>query len=102
MFVFPFLLIIWFGIYSFTKPLHIFIFSLASLIISSAKNIKLPYKQLWNIGAYALVPATCLAAFMDIIGQRIPFFGFIYCILYVVYLFIGIQAVSAKPGELSQ
>ena len=101
-FVFPFLLIIWFGIFCFTKPLQIFIFSLASLIISSVMNAKLPYKQLWNIGAYALVPATCLAAFMDMIGLRIPFFPLIYCIIYVVYLYIGIKAVSAKPGELSQ
>lgn len=96
MFVFPVLLIIWFGIYSFTKPLHIFIFSLASLIISSAMNIKLPYKQLWNIGAYALVPATCLATLMDVLGLRIPFFALFYCILYIGYLYIGIRAAKVS------
>jgi hypothetical protein len=99
MFVFPALLIIGFAIYSFTKPLQIFVFSLASLIISSITNAKLPYKQLWNIGAYALVPATCLAAFMDIIGLRPPFFALLYCILYITFLFIGIKAVNGSSAS---
>jgi hypothetical protein len=93
-FVFPFLLIIWFGIYCFTKPLQIFIFSLVSLIISSVMTAKLPYKQIWNIGAYALVPSTCLAALMDMLGLRLPFFALFYCILYIVYLYIGIRAAT--------
>jgi hypothetical protein len=99
MFVFPALLIIGFAIYSFTKPLQIFVFSLASLIISSITNAKLPYKQLWNIGAYALVPSTCLAAFMDIIGLRPPFFALLYCILYITFLFIGIKAVNGSSAS---
>jgi len=99
LFVFPVLLIIWFLVYCFTKPVHVFIFSLVSLIITSILKVKLSYKELWNIGAYALVPATCLAAFMDILGLRILFFPLFYCLAYSVYLYLGINAVSAPESS---
>ena len=94
MFIFPVLLIIWFSIYSFTKPLHVFLFSLVSLVIMAVLKTRLTYKELWNIGVYALVPATCLAAFMDILGLRILFFPLFYSLLYVCYLYMAIKAVG--------
>ncbi|MFA5101395.1 MAG: DUF1189 family protein [Candidatus Omnitrophota bacterium] len=102
LFVFPVLLILWFFVYLFTKPLHVFIFSLVSLIITAILKVKLPYKELWNIGAYALVPATCLAAFMDITGLRVLFFPLFYCLAYSVYLYLGIKAVKQARETVSK
>jgi hypothetical protein len=99
LFVFPVLLIIWFLVYCFTKPVHVFIFSLVSLLITAILKVKLSYKELWNIGAYALVPATCLAAFMDILGLRVLFFPLFYCLAYAVYLYLGINAAGVNTAS---
>lgn len=95
MFIFPVLLLFWYCVYCFTKPLHILIFSLVSLIIAAILKHKFPYSQLWNIGVYAIVPATCLAAVMDIFGLKILFFPLFYCIVYAVYLYLGINSAGA-------
>ncbi|HQJ15853.1 MAG TPA: DUF1189 family protein [Candidatus Omnitrophota bacterium] len=99
MFIFPVLLLFWFSVYTFTKPLHVLIFSLASMIIAGVLKTKFAYSQLWNIGVYALVPATCLAAAMDIMGLRFPFFALIYCIVYTTYLYLALRSVTVTPSE---
>ncbi|MCU0650961.1 MAG: DUF1189 domain-containing protein [Candidatus Omnitrophica bacterium] len=95
-FVFPALLILWFVIWCIVKPLHIFIFSLISLIIGAVSKARLAYKELWNIGAYAIVPGTSLAVLMDILGLKIPLAGLIYWIIYIVYLYLGIKEAAAE------
>jgi len=90
--VFPLLLLFWFSVYCFTKPLHVFIFSIVSLIISACFKRKFSYSQLWNIGVYALVPATCLAVVLDILGLRLPFFPLVYCLTYAGYLYAALKA----------
>jgi hypothetical protein len=99
MLIFPVLLLIWFVVYSFTKPLHVLIFSLVSLIIAGILKHKLAYSQLWNIGTYAIVPATCLAAVMVIFGLRVLFFPLFYCLVYIVYLYLGIHAVANEQTQ---
>jgi hypothetical protein len=93
LFVFPALLIIWFLVYSFTKPLQVFFFSLASLLITAILKVRFAYRELWNIGVYAVVPPTCLAALVDVTGLRLPLFGLLYCMIYLFYLYLGIKAV---------
>ncbi|HQO37938.1 MAG TPA: DUF1189 family protein [Candidatus Omnitrophota bacterium] len=100
MWIFPVLVLFWFVVYSCTKPLHVFIFSLVSLIIVAVVKVKMTYKEIWNTGAYALVPATCIAAFCDIIGLRIPFFPLVYILAYVVYLYLGIRSAGAGGDAL--
>jgi hypothetical protein len=97
LFVFPVLLVVLFVWYFFIKPVHVFIFSLVSLITASILKVKLSYKELWNIGAYALVPSTCAAVVIVVLGFKVPFFGFLYCMIYSMYLYLGIKACGAVP-----
>jgi hypothetical protein len=99
LFVFPVLLAVLFIWYFFIKPLHVFIFSLVSLITAAILKVKLSYKELWNIGAYALVPSTCIAVLITALGLKIPFFGFLYCMIYGMYLYLGIKASGAVPAQ---
>ncbi|MFA6384970.1 MAG: DUF1189 family protein [Candidatus Omnitrophota bacterium] len=98
LFVFPVLLVICFAAYCFAKPAHVFIFSLASLIIAAIMKIKLSYKEMWNIGAYALVPSTCAAVLLDVSGFRVPFFWLLYCAIYIAYLYLGMKASAAASS----
>ncbi len=86
------LVFLWFlGIYFFTKPLQILVFSLISLIFNANLKAALPYKQLLNIGIYALVPCTSLAVVANLANLTIPLFWAVYLLIYSYYLFIGIR-----------
>lgn len=89
--LYPFIFI-WIGIlYFFTKVVQVLFFSVFSFIVN--KNLKKPltYKNLINIGIYALTAPTALALIKELLNLKIPLFGLIYISIYVIYLFLGIK-----------
>ncbi|MCK4810549.1 MAG: DUF1189 family protein [Candidatus Omnitrophica bacterium] len=102
LFVFPLVFLWFFCVYIFTKPAQILIFSLVSLIFNKNLKTGLSYKQLLNIGTYALVPPTLLAATKDIANLKIPLFGAVYVLIYILYFFWGIKATRELPKEIKE
>ncbi|OQX54534.1 MAG: hypothetical protein B5M48_00250 [Candidatus Omnitrophica bacterium 4484_213] len=72
-----------------TKFLQLFLFSPVSLITNTLAKVKLQYKDLLNIGVYALTPATFLATLFLLFNVVIPAFGFIYVLIYSAFLVLG-------------
>jgi len=93
-FIYPFLSIWFFFVYSFNKLLQILFFSLVSLMIAKSVKQAFSYKHLLNIGIYAVVPPTAAAIGKELLNFNIPQFWIIYSFIYVVYLFWGIKASS--------
>lgn len=77
---------------SIARFLQILIFSLISVAASSITGTKLSYKQLFNIGIFAITPSTILGALLAIFGVQLPLFGIIYSGLYIIYLIMAILA----------
>jgi len=77
--------------------LQILLFSIISVATSSIANIKLSYKQLFNIGIYAITPSTILGALLIILGLRLPLFGIIYSGVYIIYLIMAILNCKEVP-----
>ena len=97
----PFMLIFLYIRFCLAKFFHIFIFSAISLITSSIVDIKLSYKQLFNIGIYAITPSVALGTILGILGIQPPFFGIIYSGLYIIYLIIAVLNCKEKPTAAS-
>ena len=96
--VFPILFISCYSGFSLAKFLHIILFSLISVATSSIANIKLSYRQLFNIGIYTITPSAILGALLAIFGLQLPLFGIIYSGLYIIYLIVAI--LNCKEEKL--
>ena len=97
--IFPFMLLGIFIYFCIARFLQIFIFSLISLATSSIVNIKLSYKQLFNIGIYAITPGIILGALLAVFLIQLPFFWIIYAGLYIIYLVMAILNCKETPVE---
>jgi len=100
--IFPVLLIVLFGLYSFTKPLQVLFFSLIGLIANAVLKAEASYKQIFNICAYALVPSTTLAVILEVSQVRLPGFWFLFSAIYILYIFLGLQSVKTSKITVSQ
>ena len=96
LFIYPLLFLFFFSIYGFTKPLQTLIFSLLSLIFNTNLKATLSYRQLLNIGVYALVPSTSLAMVGELSNLKIPLFWVIYLLIYFIYIFLGIKSTTKE------
>lgn len=72
------------------KFLQLFLFIPVSLITNTVAKAKLQYKDLLNIGVYALTPPTLLATLFILFNVAIPAFGLIYIIIYSAFLSLGV------------
>lgn len=97
--LFPFMLLGIFIYSSIARFIQVFLFSLISLGASSASGIKLNYKQLFNIGVYAITPSMALGALLAFFAVRLPAFWLIYSGLYVIYLIMAILKCKEKSEE---
>ena len=95
--LFPIMLILIFLYFCIARFLQVFLFSLVSLAVSSITNIKLNYRQLFNIGVYAITPSTILGALLAFFGIQLPLFGILYTGLYIIYLVMAIQSCKEEP-----
>lgn len=96
--LFPIMLIATYIIFCIAKFFQILLFSLISVATSSIANIKLSYRQLFNIGIYAITPSTILGTLLAIFGIQLRFFGIIYSGLYIIYLIMAILNSKEKPA----
>ncbi|OQX87964.1 MAG: hypothetical protein B6D55_01670 [Candidatus Omnitrophica bacterium 4484_70.2] len=85
-FLYPFLFLLFFSWYAFTKPAYIFLFSIFSVIFSQKLGVRLFYKNIFNLGIYANVLPTSLALLKEALGMNIPFFWAIYSFIYLLFL----------------
>jgi len=76
--------------FCFARFIQILLFSIFSLATSSIVNAKLSYKQLFNIGIYAITPSVILGALLALLGIQLPLFWILYSGLYIIYLIISI------------
>ena len=97
LYVFPAGLIFFSLAYLSVKSLQILFFSILSSVFNSQLKAKLNYSQLLNIGTYALVPGTVLAIAQEATGIFIPLYGLFYCIIYGVYLYLGVKTSRQEP-----
>ncbi len=84
------------------KFFHILFFSLVSLVTSSIIGAKLNYRQLFNIGIYAITPSVFLGVLLAIFGRPLPFFGIIYSGVYIIYLIMAVtnckeEQITTEP-----
>ncbi|MBL7072000.1 MAG: DUF1189 domain-containing protein [Candidatus Omnitrophica bacterium] len=98
--IFPIILIGAFITACIAKFFQIFIFSLVSIAASTILKIKLTYKQLFNIGVYAITPSYILGALLALFGLRVPIFGVIYSGLYIAYLIVAVQRCKDAAEEI--
>lgn len=97
-FIFPVFLFFWFCFYSLIKFFQVFFFSLIGLIANAGLKAHAAYKQIFNICAYAVVPPTIILLFGEVFSLRLPGLWFLFNAIYVLYVFLGLQAVkSVEP-----
>ena len=89
-------------LYSVTKPLQILFYSIFSLIFKAHLKSSLTYKELLNVGTYALVPPTSMAVLKDLVGLRLPLFWVVFTVVYCVYLFQGVKAAKIEKWNESE
>ena len=97
--LFPFMLIGIFIYFCIARFLQIFIFSLVSLATSSISGIKLNYKQLFNIGVYAVTPSMLLGGLLALFTVQLPLFGLLYSGIYIAYIILGILNCKEAPAQ---
>lgn len=93
-FVWPVMFVIMLGIYSFTKPLQVLLFSLIALVINASTRSALAYRQLFSISVYAMVPATLAGVIAELLGlaQRAGLLVvMVYSSLFIGYISMGIK-----------
>lgn len=97
--LFPIFFIYFFFLYLVIKPLQVVIFSLGALIINNLTKAKLSYKQLLNIGVYAMVPPVLIVLFLQFLNIH---FFILYVIIYFVYLYFGISSVKELTNKAQE
>jgi hypothetical protein len=83
--IFPFMLL---GIYLYfiaARFLQILVFSLITIFASAVTKIQLTYKQIFNIGAYAITPSMLLGVIAALFMKVIPGVAWVYCGIYIIF-----------------
>lgn len=96
--LFPIMLLGTFVGFCIAKFLQILIFSIISVATSSIADVKLSYKQLFNIGIYAITPSTILGAILAVFALHLPRFGLIYSGIYIIYLIMAVRNCKEKTA----
>ena len=90
-FAFPLLVAILFFYYIVVKLVQVLFFSLIALITNSAIKANLKYENLFNISLFALTPPVLLATIFTLAGLKIPLFGLLYIVVYIIFVIGGIR-----------
>jgi hypothetical protein len=95
----PLLLI---GLYVYSciaRFLQILIGSVIALLIAAAMNLKLTYKQIFNVCSYAITASMLFGLFVALLSTHIPFSGWIYNGLYVIYLIAALYHCKTEKTQ---
>jgi hypothetical protein len=100
--IFPVFLLIMVFVYSFTKLLQVMLFSLVGLAANAILKTGSAYQEIFNICSYALVPSTAMAVLAELLRLRLPGFWFLFCGVYILYIFLGLQASKTDEKPINQ
>ncbi|MCK4649010.1 DUF1189 family protein, partial [bacterium] len=98
-FAFPLLLVCLFLYFVVVKLIQILFFSLIALVMNATTKANLKYENLFNISLFALTPPVLLSTIFTLVGFRIPFFGFLYVAIYIVFLTGGVRSCKGPIAE---
>ncbi|MDP8216530.1 MAG: DUF1189 family protein [Candidatus Kaelpia imicola] len=98
-FAFPILLMLLLATLFFSKLIHLFFFSIFGLMFNNRLNANLRYKQLLNIGIYALVPPTTLSIILQTLNLKAPLSWVLYSTIYIMLIYKVIK-LNAKPIKI--
>lgn len=94
-FMYPFALA---GSY-FYRIIQMLIYAAIGLLFASINKTELEYTQLLRLSVVAATPGIIINTLFWVTGVNLPFAGFMYLILTLVYLFLGIKATTDVPVE---
>lgn len=88
-------LIAFFGVLFFvaTKFLSALVLSLFGLIINSARNTRLPYRDVFKISVYAMTLPLILGTLLDLLPIWIPYLALIFYVISGVYIWGAINMI---------
>lgn len=101
--IFPIMFFVMYISFLIARVSQVLLFSVISLIAVSMGQAKLEYRQVINIGVYAITPSTLLGALLGFFGLNLPHFWIIYSGLYIIFIVMAIlnckEAVPPKGEE---
>ncbi len=109
---FPVLLVLFLTALFFSKLIHLLSFSLFSLIFNNRIKANLRYKQLLNIGIYALIPPTILSVTLQLLNLNTPLNWALHSTIYITLIYKAIKLnvtpvdvlleIESNPKEINQ
>ncbi len=99
---FPLFLVLFLILFFPSKLTQILSFSILSIVLNRRLKARLNYKELLNIGIYAIIPPTTLSLITILLNVSLPFFWILYPILYIIIVYKAIQVniFKKKSTEL--
>ncbi len=82
------------------RIIQMLIYAAIGLIFVSICKAELEYPQLLRLAVVAVTPSIIISTFLWVFGINLPLSGFMYFILTMVYLFLGVKATT-EAGEVS-
>lgn len=97
---------LWIAIYPFAlvgsyiyRIIQVLIYAAFGLILASILKTELEYPQLLRLATVAVTPCIIINTFFWLFGISLPLGGFMFFILAMAYLFLGVKAVAEKVEE---
>lgn len=72
------------------RLIQVLFFSLISVVVNLAGDVRLSYSSMFAIGVYALVPCSLLGTIVALIGSPLLLFPAVYLSSYLIYLVAGV------------
>ncbi len=88
--------VLWSFSYRLTQAL---VFAVIGLILANTMNLGLPYATLVRISVVALTPLILIRTVQSLGGFSIPLWWLVGFVIFVAYLYFGLQAVRDTPVE---
>lgn len=89
--LFPFILVGTYLYLAIARLFQVVIFSVVTIFASTVAKARLEYKEIFNIGVYAVTLSTILGAIAALFVKQIPGFGFVYAAIYITYLVAAVM-----------
>ncbi|NOG60378.1 MAG: DUF1189 domain-containing protein [Proteobacteria bacterium] len=81
------------------RIIQMLIYAAIGLLFVSICKAELEYTQLLRLSVVAVTPSIIINTLLWMSGTNLPFAGFMYFILTMIYLFLGIKATTEGPAE---
>ncbi|MDD5583816.1 MAG: DUF1189 domain-containing protein [Candidatus Omnitrophica bacterium] len=95
----PIMLIGMYAYFCMARFLQILLFSLVALALAASMRLTLTYKQIFNVSAYAITASMLFGSLTALFLTRIPFAGWLYNGLYVIYLILALPHCKTEKTQ---